>query len=575
VVLVASAISLSQVATHNSNSDCWSVIYGTVYDITFYAPRHPNRGGGADQVYRMCGIDSTTLYDAFHGDNPEWLDEFSSITNLGPVTMDNINPCESSPCRDYETCLNMGSGDYQCQYNDPCESSPCQDYETCLDMGSGDFQCLYNDPCESSPCQDYETCLDMGNGDFQCQYKDPCSVNPCQEDSEVCIDLGSGTFRCQPNSDENPCNDDNDSPCQSFEECVYLGSGGDYQCRYIDPCSRSTAADDPVCKNFERCVDLGEGEFRCDYVDPCAAGATGVCESFEACFDEGDGNYRCDYIVPCTTMRQDCQENEECIDLGSGSYLCQSLYVDRCVPNPCESSQICISVETDKLFECQDNSYTPGGSNGNPEQESSDEAGSDIVISLLELQMHSAHEDCWVSYFGEVYSMTNYAPRHPVGSGMIFAVCGWDGTSEYSKYHEKSLLGIIQEHYIGQMDPYAVFEVTDGNELPTELVAISLEELASHNSTSSCWIAYYDEVYDLTTYGHPVTPFGQSLIYMSCGKDGTRNYTAVHPRDILDDTVEDFKIGWLEEESSFAGKASADLSIFPPFMVYMMMLFFT
>jgi cytochrome b involved in lipid metabolism len=118
------------------------------------------------------------------------------------------------------------------------------------------------------------------------------------------------------------------------------------------------------------------------------------------------------------------------------------------------------------------------------------------------------------------------------------------------------------------MDPNVVFEVTDGKDLPTELGAISLEQLALHNSTRSCWVAYYNDVYDLTTYGHPMTPFGQSLIYMSCGKDGTRNYTAVHPRDILD-SVENFKIGRLE--SSFSVKTSAFLPMVSPFIVYMVM----
>lgn len=47
-----------QVATHNTESDCWTIISGSVYDITSYVPRHP---GGAE-ILRACGTDGTSLF---------------------------------------------------------------------------------------------------------------------------------------------------------------------------------------------------------------------------------------------------------------------------------------------------------------------------------------------------------------------------------------------------------------------------------------------------------------------------------------------------------------------------------
>lgn len=48
----------AEVADHNSASDCWTVINGSVYDITSYIPRHP----GGDEILRACGADGTTLF---------------------------------------------------------------------------------------------------------------------------------------------------------------------------------------------------------------------------------------------------------------------------------------------------------------------------------------------------------------------------------------------------------------------------------------------------------------------------------------------------------------------------------
>ncbi len=50
---------LSEVATHNSEDDCWTVIDGSVYDITSYIPRHP----GGDEILRACGSDGSSLFN--------------------------------------------------------------------------------------------------------------------------------------------------------------------------------------------------------------------------------------------------------------------------------------------------------------------------------------------------------------------------------------------------------------------------------------------------------------------------------------------------------------------------------
>jgi len=62
-------ITLTEVAQHDASDDCWSAVYGDVYDLTEYAPNHRRGGGPSNTVYLMCGTDGTALYDAYHGDN--------------------------------------------------------------------------------------------------------------------------------------------------------------------------------------------------------------------------------------------------------------------------------------------------------------------------------------------------------------------------------------------------------------------------------------------------------------------------------------------------------------------------
>lgn len=55
---------LSQISTHNSRSSCWSVINGSVYDLTSWIPKHP---GGEQAILALCGINGTSMYNNQHG----------------------------------------------------------------------------------------------------------------------------------------------------------------------------------------------------------------------------------------------------------------------------------------------------------------------------------------------------------------------------------------------------------------------------------------------------------------------------------------------------------------------------
>lgn len=64
---VASGITLAQVATHTSTSNCWMIISGNVYNVTNYILIHP---GGPGQIISFCGKDATVAFDTKGGRGP-------------------------------------------------------------------------------------------------------------------------------------------------------------------------------------------------------------------------------------------------------------------------------------------------------------------------------------------------------------------------------------------------------------------------------------------------------------------------------------------------------------------------
>lgn len=57
---------MAQVATHNSQSNCWSVVDNNVYDLTSWIGQHP---GGESAILGMCGKDGSSAFHGQHGNN--------------------------------------------------------------------------------------------------------------------------------------------------------------------------------------------------------------------------------------------------------------------------------------------------------------------------------------------------------------------------------------------------------------------------------------------------------------------------------------------------------------------------
>ena len=55
---------LVQVKTHNTQSNCWSAILGSVYNLTTWIPQHP---GGTSQIIALCGTEGSVAFWGKHG----------------------------------------------------------------------------------------------------------------------------------------------------------------------------------------------------------------------------------------------------------------------------------------------------------------------------------------------------------------------------------------------------------------------------------------------------------------------------------------------------------------------------
>ncbi len=67
-------ITMAEVATHNSASDCWSAIDGKVYNLTAWIERHP---GGAVVIKALCGKDGSAGFNGQHQGQRRPADELA------------------------------------------------------------------------------------------------------------------------------------------------------------------------------------------------------------------------------------------------------------------------------------------------------------------------------------------------------------------------------------------------------------------------------------------------------------------------------------------------------------------
>lgn len=77
----AAGFTLADVQAHSTPADCWTVVNGTVYDVTDWITRHP---GGPGVIKAMCGTDATSSFQDQHKGQGEPNQELASF-EVGPL----------------------------------------------------------------------------------------------------------------------------------------------------------------------------------------------------------------------------------------------------------------------------------------------------------------------------------------------------------------------------------------------------------------------------------------------------------------------------------------------------------
>lgn len=67
-------ITMSELANHDTEDDCWVDIFGKIYDLTSFAEEHP---AGAQSIYDLCGKDGTEAFETVH--NQGMMEDFEEV----------------------------------------------------------------------------------------------------------------------------------------------------------------------------------------------------------------------------------------------------------------------------------------------------------------------------------------------------------------------------------------------------------------------------------------------------------------------------------------------------------------
>ncbi|KAI0009024.1 FMN-dependent dehydrogenase-domain-containing protein [Xylariaceae sp. FL0662B] len=81
-------------------------------------------------------------------------------------------------------------------------------------------------------------------------------------------------------------------------------------------------------------------------------------------------------------------------------------------------------------------------------------------VSVNELSQHTSLEDLWLVVDGFVYDLSQFAPEHPGGVGILLQYAGRDATIAYTEVHSMSLIknSLPASSKIGALDPATVTE---------------------------------------------------------------------------------------------------------------------
>jgi cytochrome b involved in lipid metabolism len=101
-------LTTSEVAKHNTASDCWVIVSGNVYNVTNYLGMHP---AGANAIIPYCGQDITVAFNSIKGGRGHSSQANSILQNYFVGQLNQTVSASQTPVLSPTNTVNTGIGD--------------------------------------------------------------------------------------------------------------------------------------------------------------------------------------------------------------------------------------------------------------------------------------------------------------------------------------------------------------------------------------------------------------------------------------------------------------------------------
>jgi len=483
------AVTLDDVALHNTNDDCWSAIYGEVYDLTVYAPTHPNT-----MVYGVCGQDGTSAFDGVHGSTPQYLDIFPGIDYVGmlveatpppmtllptplPTPLPTVPPTTAAPTSLAPTTAPPVAV--------PATTlAPTVKETTAVASSPTPGTVSTSVPTTTAPADTTISLADLvahnNNATeggcwiafFGNVYNLTSFLNQTDGESEEMEDTPTGESE-EKEEDLSPCCGKDCSPIlndiQDLDNLMennataYLLGPLERVFTIVELGSKGNASDNCLVSYLGRVFNvtayvssINSVALTKQLVVPVEMCGTEITLAQFAAMTPGIGDYYAGALLVAILQNQynETDENPSGPASGPASIPIMGTVHMTLSPEAIQASQTPAPITPLPTLP-----PTPAPVVTAPQPEPAVAAQESISnsnrapVSLTELSQHSSASDCWTVYNAEVYDMTNY--NHPGGRPLIEGQCGQDGTSSFLGTHPESYLSMIASSKVGSFDANA------------------------------------------------------------------------------------------------------------------------
>jgi len=463
ILLLASVsgVTIEEVQQHGSSLDCWSAIYGKVYDFTNYGASH-SRGGGPQRVWDSCGVDFTDEFDRVHGDTQYYL-QWEGIVEIGDLSDSAPPPTEvntlvpqtpeatSSPQTPEPAVIGVTIEEVQ-QHTlmSDCWSVIYGKVYDFTNFGALHTRQSWPQRVWDSCGIDYTSTFDAchGNAPYYLQWEGIVEIGDLIESPTDASTLPPQTPEATMSPPTTP--ETTMSPPTTPEPALSQ--------QPVTLTSEPTTPE-PVLTQQPATTTVLPSMTTTEPTSMMTTPAPATVTSSEPTYGTTESEMKPDITLDELTAHDsptDCWVlfYDQVYDLTDYAY--RHPIVGEAAIHP-----YCGVNGTDAFAGAHDKSYLdriedllvgPLASNSPTEPPTSE-----TTMSEEEVAEHDTPEDCWIVFYDSVYNMTQYAYTHPgPAEEAIHPWCGLDGTTAYDVFHKENLLSKVEFARVGALSTSSV-----------------------------------------------------------------------------------------------------------------------